>query len=280
MKRESYKLNSVYSFCISINFIFILSLSCSEPESLVLDNDWDSENPDYIPPQVNIIYTEPAIDDQGFIYDNNITLAWEGNAQDMQYRYRSNNSAWTPWDSVKIINLDFLDEGEFEFIVQGKYLSGAVVENPDTLNFKVNAVEGPALIFYPRREFVEQNEIVNFQILGEEVVNLMSAEISLSFDPSSLQVESINQGDFFQSGQESIFSYDINYNEGTIVILTSIINNDSPSVFGTGELFNIDFKLIQPTITEVTFINDCIFRDPDNNNINILEKINGLVVLE
>ena len=42
-----------------------------------------------------------------FIYDDNITLAWEGNAQYMQYRYRSNNSAWTLWDSVKIINLDF-----------------------------------------------------------------------------------------------------------------------------------------------------------------------------
>jgi len=260
--------------------LFILfGLSCSEPE-LVLDNELDPGNPDYVPPETSIIYTIPVLDEQGLIVDDNITLFWEGNDEDMEFRYRLDEALWTMWDSTTITSFTYLNEGVHIFIVQGRYPSGVVDKNPDTLAFIVDAVSGPALMFYPRRNFAEQGETVIFQILAEEVIDLMAAEIHLTYDPSLLQIESVIQGSLFQNGQESLFSYDINVQDGTVEILTTLIDNENPSVSGTGVLLEIHVGLLQPANAEISFTGEDIFRDPENNNITILEKINGLVELE
>jgi hypothetical protein len=46
------------------------------------------------------------------------------------------------------------------------------------ISFIVDAIGGPALMFYPRRHFAQAGETVIFQILAEEVIDLMMSEIS------------------------------------------------------------------------------------------------------
>ena len=116
--------------------------------------------------------------------------------------------------------------------------------------------------------------------MAEEVTNLMMSEIHLEYDPSVLEIMSISQGSFFQNGQNSIFLYEINTEAGAVQINTTLLDSDSPSVDGTGDLAEIQVKLLQPGSATVSFNGSDAFIDPDNNDIIILEKINGLVVTE
>ena len=131
-----------------------------------------------------------------------------------------------------------------------------------------------------KREQRDQNETVTFQIIAEEVTNLMMSEIHLEYDPSKLEIVSISQGTFFQNGQNSIFLYEINAEAGAVQINTTLLDGDSPSVSGTGDLAEIQVKLLQSGSATVNFNGSDAFIDPENNDITILEKINGLVVTE
>ena len=112
-------------------------------------------------------------------------------------------------------------------------------------------------MFYPRRHQVDQGTTVTFSLLAEEVSDLMAAEINLNYNPSNIELLSISQGDFFQSGQESIFSYE--HNSGSIEVLTSLLNSDSPSVSGTGSLVNISFRKLQQGSSSIAFSSENFF---------------------
>ena len=186
---------------------------------------------------------------------------------------------WMEWNENTTLTLSYLDEGDHQLSVQSRYLNG---DTSDVVNvsFVVDAVGGPALMFYPRKHFANQNETVTFQIMAEEVTNLMMSEIHLEYNPSMLEIMSISQGSFFQNGQNSIFLYEINNEAGAIQINTTLLDGDAPSVSGTGDLASIQVKLLQTGTAAVSFNGNDAFIDPDNNNISILEKINGLVVIK
>ena len=67
---------------------------------------------------------------------------------------------------------------------------------------------------------------------------------------------------------------------GTLSVITAILGGDEPAVSGTGVLIEIQMNVISTASSELTFSGSEVFRDPDNNDITILEKINGLVVIE
>ena len=96
--------------------------------------------------------------------------------------------------------------------------------------------------------------------------------------PSKLEILSVSQGSLFQNGQESIFSYEIG--SGSIEVLTTLLSSSSPSVSGTGDLIHIEVKSLQSGSASISFNGSDVFRDPDNNDITIIEKINGRVDVE
>ena len=48
-------------------------------------------------------------------------------------------------------------------------------------------------MFYPRRHFAQAEETVTFQIMAEEVTNLMMSEIHLEYDPTKFEIISVFQ---------------------------------------------------------------------------------------
>jgi hypothetical protein len=87
----------------------------------------------------------------------------------------------------------------------------------------------------------------------------------------------VEQGGLFIEGQNSIFLYEVNQSDGTIQINTTLLDAESPSVSGTGELAVVRVKLIQSGSATLNFNGNDIFKDQNNNNMMILEKVNGLV---
>ena len=262
------KLRSIYLF------ILLFALNCEDTVP-IRDNPLDDEGGDYIPPIISLL----DIVDGDTLYSESVEFTWEGNELVVDFRYKFDSFGWTDWNESTSATLSYLDEGVHQLSVQSRYLSGDT-SDVASVSFVVDAVGGPALMFYPRRHFAQAGEIVTFQILAEEVTNLMMSEIHLEYDHSMLEIMSISQGSFFQNGQNSIFLYEINAEAGAIQINTTLLDGDTPSISGTGDLAELQVKLLQSGSTTVSFNGSDAFIDPDNNDIIILEKISGLVVTE
>jgi hypothetical protein len=57
-----------------------------------------------------------------------------------------------------------------------------------------------------------------------------------------------------------------------------LLDGDSPVVSGTGDLVELQVKLLVSDSATLNFNGSNSFRGSDNNDITIFEKINGLVV--
>ena len=261
-----------YRLIYLLSLLFVLSCEDTTPTR---DNPLDEEGGDYIAPIIGLL----DIVDGDILYSESIEFTWEGNELVTEYRYKYDSFDWTDWSESTSATLSYLDEGDHQLAVQSRYLNGDT-SDVASVSFVVDAVAGPALMFYPRRHFAQAGETVTFQILAEEVTDLMMSEIHLEYDPSMLEIISVSQGSFFQNGQNSIFLYEVNTEVGAVQINTTLLDGDSPSVSGTGDLAEIQVKLLQAGSATLSFNGSDAFIGPENNDITILEKINGLVVTE
>ena len=254
--------------------VLLFAFNC-EDTIPIRDNPLDDEGGDYVAPTISLI----DIFDGDTLYSESIEFIWEGNELVTEFRYKLDSFSWTDWNESSSATLSYLDEGDHQLSVQSRYLNGDT-SDVASVSFVVDAVGGPALMFYPRRHFAQQNEIITFQVMAEEVINLMMSEIHLEYDPSVLEIMSILQGSFFQNGQNSIFLYEINTEAGAVQINTTLLDSDSPSVNGTGDLAEIQVKLLKLSSATVSFNGSDAFIGPENNDITILEKINGIVIVQ
>ena len=255
-------------------FTLFFVLSC-EDTTPTRDNPLDEEGGEYIAPIIGLL----DIVDGDILYSESIEFTWEGNELVTEYRYKYDSFDWTDWSESTSATLSYLDEGDHQLSVQSRYLNGDT-SDVTSVSFIVDAVAGPALMFYPRRHFAQAGETVTFQIMAEEVTNLMMSEIHLEYDPAKLEIMSVSQGSFFQNGQNSIFLYEVNTEAGAIQINTTLLDGDAPSVSGTGDLAEIQVKLLQAGSATVSFNGSDAFIGPENNDITIIEKINGLVEVQ
>ena len=175
---------------MKLRLIYLLSLllvlSC-EDTAPIRDNPLDDEGEDFIAPTIALL----DIVDGDTLYSEAVEITWEGNELVTEYRYKYDSFDWTEWSSTTSATLSYLDEGDHQLSVQSRYLSGDA-SDVASVSFVVDAVAGPALMFYPRRHFAQAGETVTFQILAEEVTDLMMTEIHLEYDPAMLEITSVS----------------------------------------------------------------------------------------
>ena len=257
-----------------ILFAVLLLFACESGEEFTPENPLDPNNPDYVAPGVTILSpVEGAVE-----ISSSITFAWEGNEIDMLYRYRL-DSVWSQWDPSESITIDHIDEGEHGFAVQSSYVTGDT-SAIESIAFTVDAVEGPALMFYPRRQVTSQGSSVQFQILAEEVYNVTGAEFTILFDPTELQINSAAAGTAFGDYGEVIFIADIDNSSGSLTIATAVWGENFPSFSGTSDIALIDVQVIKQGNLTISFDGLGMMKDPSNNDITINETVAGLVVVE
>ena len=255
--------------------IVLLFWSCEE---IVVqqDNLLDPGNPEYDPPVITFV-SGPGGGET--ISTSEATFSWEGNDLVSEYRTKINNDPWGDWADHTSITLQYLDEGGYTFSIQGRYTTedtSAVISN----NFSVDAVQGPALMFYPRANFSSVGSNVTFQVLAEEVTSLTAAQFNVTFDPSKLEIVSVTQGSLLQISGESIFSTDFDNQAGSLSVITAVLGGELPSVDGTGVLLEMVLSVKATGTSNLEFDGTELFRDPDNNNISISEAVNGVVISE
>ena len=255
--------------------IVLLFWSCDEVV-LEQDNLLDPGNPEYDPPVITFV-SGPGGGET--ISTSEATFSWEGNDLVSEYRTKINNDPWGDWADHTSITLQYLDEGGYTFSIQGRYTTedtSAVISN----NFSVDAVQGPALMFYPRANYSSVGSNVTFQVLAEEVTSLTAAQFNVIFDPNKLEIVSVTQGSLLQINGESIFSTEFDNQAGSLSVITAALGGDLPSVDGTGVLLELVLEVKATGTSNLEFDGTELLRDPDNNNISISETVNGLVISE
>jgi len=258
-----------------IVFLSFVSFTCDEIESLQ-DNPLDPSNPDYTPPTIAMV---SGATDGETIETSTAIFSWYGNENVTEYRWNFDNGSWTEWVNQTMVAFTNLDEGTYIFSVQGRYDTGDT-SSVLTINFEVDAVQGPALMFYPRVQFpaIGQNN-VTFQILAEEVENLTAAEFSIIYNNSLVEIASITQGAMFGGSGQSIFHTDYDNSQGTLSVLMGMLGGNNPSVSGTGVLAEVTLGILSGGSSNLSFT-WIEFKDPQNNVITVNESVNGRVVVE
>ena len=258
------------------NLFFIISaflISCDIP-TFEIDNPYDPQNPSYVPPSVTI---QSGPIEKEVIAKDDVTFSWIGNNENMSFRYFFDGALKQDWDDFTSINIQYLDEGDHRFGVQGKYPTD---DASDTIfvNFTVNAVLGPSLLFYPKKHDAVIGEEISFQIFAEEVVDLSGAEFTINYNTTLINIESITQGELFKTANQSIFYVDQDPLQDSFSVLTAILDGISPSVSGTGVLAEIVVKINSQGTSNISFSGANKFRGPNNTAIEIREKIGGIVI--
>ena len=248
----------------------LLFLSCDEE---LLINPLDEESSEYVEPETTITLTDL---DGSTLNTSAVTITFEGNDLVIEYSYNLDNSGYSDWSSSTSVTLAYLDEGLHTFSVKGRYASGDEDETPATVSFTVDAVQGPALIFYPRRHIISSGSTATFQIKAHEVENLMLATINIAYDNTLIEILSVNQGDMFIGSGESVFIDEKSTN--SLSIYTMLLGGDSPSVSGTGVLAEITVKSMGTSTLSLDGTQ--VFKTHEDIPISILETVNGLVVVQ
>jgi len=258
-------------------------VSCSSSlEEPAQDNPLDPDNPSFIPPLTTII-SGPS---EGEILDTaDVTFVWRGIRDDSEYSYRLVDSVWSDWGNDTTVSYTFLDELDYLFEVKSRYLSGIEEELPKSINFTVDAVQGPSFKFFNRHNTVELNELFTVNIFVEDVEDLFAAQIQIAYNSGKLKVMDVvgrdAETDFLRKNRgEVILFSELDVDLGLIIIDIGIWSGDPAGVSGTGAMLDIHFKALNSGSTHLRFNRDSQMRSPDNLPINIHEFPEGLVEIE
>ena len=268
--------------------LFFLLVSCSDNE-LILDNELDPQNPDYAPPETEILKnnTFPPIV-EGVLVENSLLVTWEGNDDDMEFQYQLDFGTWSNWSSSTNTMLTYLDEGAHIFLVQSRYISGTIEESPDTLEFTVDAVDGASLRIHQLYTNTTPNEDFSIDVYAEEVSAITGASMTINYGTEGMSLDTLIVGDFLSIySQDIICFYSTVESAGltTLQVDMATIGEDE-YVSGTGILFTLHFTANNAGQWPIQFVPATFdepfttLRNANNVSLPINELISGVVNVE
>ena len=262
-----------YKIYISLGVFILILFSCDEPEVLE-DNVLDPGGEEYEAPTV--AFSDNMFQDAIFS-EELVPIFLSGNALVSEYRVQLDNNVWSEWSEDNTFILDYLDEGAHIVYGQTRYPS---LEESDIIGFEftVDAVAGPSLMFYPRRQYAVNGDILTFSIHAEEVDALAGAELIINYNPAQVVIESISSGSIFMMNGEPIFFSEVNQEENTITVTTAVWGQNYPSFSGTGSLVELMLQVVSTGEIDLFVHENSIFRDTQNVSIEISELIPGKIL--
>ncbi len=262
----------------TIFFVVIVLLFACSIEDIEYGNPLDPTNPEYVSPETNITYPSQS----GMIFSSQtLIVQWEGNNPEMEYRYKLDDFEWSAWSGQKFAEVNYLEEALHTILVQGKYLSGDIEAVPDTVTFEVDAIQGPSLRFYHLYTPVYSDEPFTLDIIAEEVDSVAGAEINVEFNTNHLELDTVLTGNFFSSsGGQAIMFDTLNVVSGYLRLDIGSLGGDPNYLNGTGVIATLNFTPISVGQTVVTFGQATTLRNPNNDLIDIISLVDGIIDIQ
>jgi len=257
----------------------------TEPPPPERENPIDPRNPNFQPPRAEII-SGPA--DNSTVAEHTVTFKWRGNQADslMLFSYKLDNQNWSEWSNVKEVTFAYLDEGKHTFYVKAKYLNNIEQQQPTQVNFTVDAVKGPAIMFVPRKVEVRPNSSFDAEVYIEEAVDFAGVKIIISynqlyFDVEDVQVYKDSKSILLKNGGSIIDFVNIDKRDGKVEMNLAVAGGNPTDVNGTGPIGKVRFKVLSDvssgTNSEIRFDNRSIMRNSNNQTVQIKELVPEVV---
>lgn len=285
-----YQTNKIFSRLRIVSGILILGLlalsSCDTPKLV-----------DQPPPFIEII-DGPC----GEVLDKDFaTFVWKGSDEKYEFQYRTLvrdpdevlkvHNEWSEWSNQTEVVFENLDEGEFTFEVRGESegLTGTA-----ECTFEVDAVKGPAVMFYKAETDIQLGEQNTVGIWMEDVDSLKAFRIMVSFDNSMLEFQGVEKGNYVEHqnfnqiilpegiSTDTLFVPKIEQinNIGTVEVNSSFLTtqNSRPrkTISGSGEILKMYFEGLNRGNTELQFTLIQLY-DANNNLIQPNSTKSGIV---
>jgi|TARA_B110000438_G_scaffold266410_1_gene280459 hypothetical protein len=141
-------------------------------------------------------------------------------------------------------------------------------ENP--LDLDANAAKGifpPALVFSSDSLDVIYGESFTVDLYALEIDSVAGAQIEIEYFASSIAIDSVNKGDFFQGDNDPIFI--VEDANGKLTIYVTYLGTDKLNVSGTGVIASVSFRSIIQGVTFVKVSASSILLDQNANPIEI-----------
>jgi len=169
--------------------VFLLATCAKLPSEPGFDNPIIPGDPNYEPPLTTIL----SGPNEGAIIDSHsVSFTWTGNQPDMDYVYRLNGGGWSAWSSDSSIVFSLLDEGDYQFELKGRFSPGLEEDVPQSRFYSIDDIHGPALWLSPRSTVANLSSARSFEIILEEVANVMIAATTIAYDPTKLEVTQLD----------------------------------------------------------------------------------------
>lgn len=255
-------------------------LACSTlPNEPEFDNPIIPDDPNYEPPQTTIT-SGPA---EGAVVDNHtVTFAWTGNQESMTFAYRLNDGLWSTWSADTTVTYTYQDEGDYLFVVKGRYASGVEEDTAASRSYTIDDIHGPALRLSPRYQEVASGNIFTVEVMLEEVANVFAVKAVLTFDPAKLQVSDVevyeDSRSLLKANGGTVIPFSGYDNAaGTVTIEVAMATGDPPGVSGTGPIAVITLSVTQVGQMGIAFDTTSEIRDPSNITIILADKVSAMV---
>lgn len=258
--------------------IFFLIIACTPQNDLEPPtNPYDPDNPDYETPLATII--ESSVNSDTIITDI-ATFRWIGNNDDCQFAYRLDDNSWSAWGPDTFTTFDYLDEDTHTFQVKARYPTGEEQTIPDEIGFIVDAIKGPSLWISPKKVETTENSPFSVYVMVEEVENLSMLSIKLNYNSDYLQIQAyeILENESFLYSYQLISAINENIN-GELTVYLALAGDGTESLSGSGTILRLDFNPVLKGTTQISFDENCSFREYDNTIIEIYSKTSSTVTI-
>ena len=259
-----------FSFLIVILPV-IFFLGCEE---ITTFNPLDPENnPDFTPPETTITTENIA----GTLLDSSsVTIAWEGNDNVIEFSYSLDSLYWSEWSVDTSVTLEYIDEGNHDFYVKGRYASLTEDDSPASVSFEVDVMSGPGLRVQKWMSEATVLDTITIDIYAEEVTDLVLAEFQVSYDVAVLSLVNSAKGDMLAEIETSAFVL-----EGTPGLLhVNFTTLEHTGLSGSGSVVNLKFLPLMADSTSIDLQN-IIFKDINGHNFTQEIEIRpGIVIIE
>ena len=269
-----------------IFFSFALSfLSCEK---------WEWNNP--LDPNSDLkkyyLKIEDGPENNETIGEENVTFSWSSNGSVFEYKISNAEhlypSEWTEIDerSITFYDLDDIDEYyEFDLRIKEPEISEIT-----SRRFKVNAISNSSIWLKHRRQIVNSSSSAfNIEVMVKEVSSLALVNVEIDFEKEKFELINIQEEtEFWKESDpdaEIIFLpseiSDANEN-GRLDFSIGLVNTENYIANGSGVLATLQFiaRDFDGLIHNMEFSNQTKFRNSDNENITINEKVKVKIKLE
>lgn len=146
---------------------------------------------------------------------------------------------------------------------------------------------GPEVSVAPAQSSVKKGDNLTLSVEVDKAVDLYSYGFEINYDPSVLDFSSAKESDFLKiDGESTSFNYALeNGEEGVIVVGNARLVNPPKGVDGSGQLFDLTFKIIGDAgkNTSISFDGENFLTDSSSdiqtkfNNGNVAVESGGLI---